>query len=101
MIQGGDQLRSGVGDTGYVLPDENVRPHDAAGLLCMANKGPGTASAQFFITEVAKPDLDGSYSIFGRCTPTDLVNRIARVPRNAQDRPDTPVHIYTVRIRRG
>ncbi|MFO0602828.1 MAG: peptidylprolyl isomerase [Polyangiales bacterium] len=101
MIQGGDQLRSGVGDTGYILPDENVRPHNAPGLLCMANKGPGTASAQFFITEVPKPDLDDSFSIFGRCTPTDLVNRIARVPRGAADRPNAPVYIYTVRIRRG
>lgn len=101
MIQGGDQLRSGTGDTGYELPDENVRPHDAAGLLCMANHGPNTASAQFFITEVAKPHLDGSYSILGRCTPTDLVNRIARVPRNDQDRPNAPVHILHVRIRRG
>ena len=101
MIQGGDQLRSGTGDTGYELPDENVRPHDAAGLLCMANHGPNTASAQFFITEVAKPHLDGSYSILGRCTPTDLVQRIGAVPRNGDDRPNAPVHILHVRIRRG
>jgi len=101
MIQGGDQLRSGTGDTGYELPDENVRPHDAAGLLCMANHGPNTASAQFFITEVAKPHLDGSYSILGRCTPTDLVRRIGAVPRNGDDRPNAPIHILHVRIRRG
>lgn len=101
MIQGGDILRSGTGDPGYEIPDENVRPHDRAGLLCMANHGPNTGGAQFFITETAKPHLDGTYSIFGRCTPTDLVNRIARVPRDEGDRPREAVFILNVRVRRG
>ena len=101
MIQGGDQLRSGTGDTGYTIPDENVRPHDAAGLLCMANRGPDTGSSQFFITAAARDHLDGSYSIFGRCTPTSLVDRIAAVPRGRSDRPDAPVFIRHVRVHRG
>ena len=101
MIQGGDILRSGRGDPGYEIADENVRPHDTAGLLCMANHGANTGGAQFFITETAKPHLDGSYSIFGRCTPTDLVGRIARVDRDATDRPGRPVFIVRVDIRRG
>ncbi len=100
MIQGGDLLRSGFGGTGYEFADENVQGHDAPGLLCMANHGPNTNGGQFFITEVAKPHLDGSYSIFGRCTPTDLVNRIARVPRNERDTPYEPVEIRHVRITR-
>jgi peptidyl-prolyl cis-trans isomerase A (cyclophilin A) len=100
MIQGGDILRSGTGGTGYEFGDENVTGHNAPGLLCMANHDPGTNGAQFFITETANPQLDGSYSIFGRCTPTDLVRRIARVERNG-NRPVTPVFIQHVRVRRG
>jgi peptidyl-prolyl cis-trans isomerase A (cyclophilin A) len=100
MIQGGDQLRSGMGGTGYEIVDENVQGHDAPGLLCMANHGPNTNGGQFFITEVAKSHLDGSYTIFGRCTPTDLVNRIARVQRNERDTPIEPVEIRHVRITR-
>ncbi len=100
MIQGGDQLRSGMGGTGYEIPDENTNGHDAPGLLCMANHGPNTNGGQFFITEVAKPHLDGSYTIFGRCTPTDLVNRIARVDRNERDTPLQPVEIRHVRVTR-
>ena len=100
MIQGGDWLRSGMGGVGYEIPDENISPHDAPGLLCMANHGPNTGGGQFFITETAKPHLDTSYSIFGRCTPTDLVNRIARVPRGERDTPYEPVEIRHVSISR-
>jgi peptidyl-prolyl cis-trans isomerase A (cyclophilin A) len=100
MVQGGDILRSGQGDPGYEIQDENVRPHDQPGLLCMANHGPNTGGAQFFILEAARPHLDTSYSIFGRCTPTDLVGRIARVPRNQRDTPLAPVYIQSVRVHR-
>ncbi|MFO0625645.1 MAG: peptidylprolyl isomerase [Polyangiales bacterium] len=101
MIQGGDVLRSGMGGTGYEFADENVNGHNAAGQLCMANRGPNTNGGQFFITEAARDHLDGSYSIFGRCTPQELVGRIARVPRGANDRPEQPVFIRHVRVRRG
>ncbi len=101
MIQGGDILRSGQGDPGYEIADENVNGHNAAGLLCMANHGPNTNGAQFFITEAARDSLDGNYSIFGRCTPTDLVGRIARVDRGARDRPNSPVYILRVDVRKG
>jgi peptidyl-prolyl cis-trans isomerase A (cyclophilin A) len=101
MVQGGDLLRSGSGGTGYEFADENVQGHNAAGLLCMANHGANTNGGQFFITETAKPHLDGTYSIFGRCTPTELVNRITRLPRDDNDRPRTPVFIQRVTVRRG
>ena len=100
MIQGGDILRSGMGDPGYEFADENTVGHDAAGQLCMANHGPNTNGAQFFITEAPRTHLDGSYSIFGRCTPTDLVGRVARVPRDERDMPVTAVVIDHVRISR-
>jgi peptidyl-prolyl cis-trans isomerase A (cyclophilin A) len=100
MIQGGDIIRSGRGGPGYEIADENVTDHNSAGLLCMANHGPNTGGSQFFITETPRPHLNGSYSVFGRCTPTDLVGRIARVPRSPRDVPITPVYIQHVTIHR-
>jgi peptidyl-prolyl cis-trans isomerase A (cyclophilin A) len=100
MIQGGDILRSGMGGPGFEFADENVQGHNAPGLLCMANHGPNTNGGQFFITEVAKPHLDGSYSIFGRCTPADLVARITAVERDPRDMPVEAIVIDHVRISR-
>jgi peptidyl-prolyl cis-trans isomerase A (cyclophilin A) len=104
MIQGGDWKGDGSGDMWFTIPDE-VNPtlkHDKAGLLCMANRGPNTNEAQFFITEGAAPHLDGSYTIFGQCQPTEIVNRIARVPQSGppNNRPLTPVVIERVTIER-
>lgn len=100
MVQGGDILRSGRGGPGYTIRDENTAGHNAAGQLCMANRGPNTNGAQFFITERDLARLDGSYTIFGRCTPTELVARIARVPRSLRDQPITPVRIERVTVHR-
>lgn len=104
MIQGGDHTGTGRGGIGYRFADE-VDPslrHDRPGQLCMANRGPNTNEAQFFITEGAAPHLDGSYTIFGQCEPATLVQRIARVPQSGQpsNRPLTPVTIERVEIRR-
>jgi peptidyl-prolyl cis-trans isomerase A (cyclophilin A) len=100
MIQGGDILRSGMGGPGFEFADENVQGHNAPGLLCMANHGPNTNGGQFFITEVAKPHLDGSYSIFGRCTPTELVARITAVESDRGNMPIEAIVIDHVRITR-
>jgi peptidyl-prolyl cis-trans isomerase A (cyclophilin A) len=103
MIQGGDFAGDGSGGMFYTIPDE-LHPslkHDRGGLLCMANRGPNTNEAQFFITEAAAPHLDGSYTIFGQCTPTELVYRIARVPQAENNKPITPVIIKSVTIQRG
>ncbi len=68
MAQGGDPLGTGTGGPGYkygLEVDPNVK-HDAAGVLSMANAGPGTEGSQFFLTFGAQPALDGSYSVFGK-----------------------------------
>jgi peptidyl-prolyl cis-trans isomerase A (cyclophilin A) len=102
MIQGGDPKGNGTGEPGYVIPDE-IWPgakHDHAGQLCMANRGPNTNGAQFFITDASVPQLDSNYTIFGECTPVSVVHAIARVPTIPQDRPATPVTIDKVEIAR-
>lgn len=101
MIQGGDPLADGTGGT-KAIPDE-IKPDvkfDKAGLLGMANSGPGTGSCQFFITEVATPHLDGLHTIFGQVVEGQyLVGRIARV-KTENDRPVEPVIIEKITIER-
>ena len=102
MIQGGDRRGDGTGDAGFAFPNEVVRglSFDVAGRLAMANAGPGTNGTQFFITELPQPDLDGSYSIFGQCDAHSvlLVATIARVARDSNDKPNTPVVLNKVTI---
>ena len=67
MAQGGDPLGSGRGGPGYKYAgeyDHSVR-HDKAGILSMANAGPGTDGSQFFITFAPTPHLNGKHTIFG------------------------------------
>jgi len=79
MIQTGDPLGTGSGDTGYKFKDEfSDLKFDKGGILAMANNGPGTNSSQFFITHLETPWLDGKHTIFGHVVDYDLevVNKI-------------------------
>ncbi len=79
MIQGGDPLGTGSGDTGYKFKDEfsDLR-FDKGGVLAMANNGPTTNSSQFFINHVETPWLDGKHTIFGHVVEKgmEVVNAI-------------------------
>jgi len=102
MIQGGDPLhKNGGGETGYVIPDEiwEDANHDRPGLLCMANRGKNTNSAQFFITDAAAAHLDNGYTIFGECGPEELVHKIAGVEVKGET-PAKPPTIKTIKIKR-
>jgi peptidyl-prolyl cis-trans isomerase A (cyclophilin A) len=102
MIQGGDPTGTGSGFPGYTFGLENAAKLPwQPGTLAMANAGPNTNGSQFFITEVASDYLKDQYTIFGRCTDLDVVKEIARVPRGAADKPNTPVTIDKVTIARG
>ncbi|MGI4756923.1 MAG: peptidylprolyl isomerase [Janthinobacterium lividum] len=102
MIQGGDRAGNGTGDGGFYIKDEfspGLR-FDREGRLAMANAGPGTGGTQFFITEAPVPELNGKHTIFGQCDPHAvlIVQSIARVEKNSQDKPVRPVLINKVTI---
>ena len=99
MVQGGCPQGSGVGGPGYKFDDEidtSLR-HDKAGILSMANSGPGTNGSQFFITHVPTPWLDGKHTVFGcviegqqivdSITQGDKIDKIEihRIGKDAQD----------------
>lgn len=105
MIQGGDPRGDGTGDPGYKFQDEFVDTlkFDRPGRLAMANSGPNTNGSQFFITEGLTAHLNGRHTIFGQCDDASiaLVKKIARVPRDPNDRPFQPIRITHLTIVRG
>ncbi len=57
-----------------------------------------SASSQFFIMHEAAPHLDGDYAAFGKITEgLDVVDKIARAPRDMRDCPNTPIVIKTIK----
>ncbi len=103
MIQGGDPLATGEGSPGYQFADEFSpdRHFDQPGILAMANSGPNTNGSQFFITVAPTPWLNGKHSIFGEVVSgQEIADAISKVARDSSDKPETPVTLTRVVIRR-
>jgi len=105
MIQGGDLLGTGAGaleGPGFPFKNEVSAglKFDTPGRLAMANRGADQNDSQFFITESAYPSFNGKYTIWGQCENADVVKAIAESPRDANNRPATPIHIQHVVIER-
>ena len=101
MVQVGCPLGMGIGGPGYTIPDEfdNNLSFDKPGVVGMANSGPNTGGSQFFITHKDTSWLDGKHTIFGQVVKgQDVVNAMATVDRDGNDKPATDIVIKRVVI---
>lgn len=126
MLQGGDPTGTGSGGEsiyGGTFEDEfSDRLFNLRGALSMANAGPGTNGSQFFIVQAgAIPDgsvadypeevatayqemggtpwLDGAHTVFGQVEEgMEIVDAIAVVEKNAQDKPLEDIVIESIDI---
>ena len=107
MVVGGrpfDAHPDGIGLVSVPEPWPEMR-HDEAGLLCSAGRGRRGAgellltgsAASFRVRADAGAPLP---TVFGRCEPRDLVERMTRVP-SERGRPREAIVILEVRVRRG
>lgn len=99
MAQAGDPSGTGRGGPGYVFEDEIVPElvFDKAGLLAMANAGPGTNGSQFFITFDAADWLNGQHTIFGQVIEgEDLLPKIQLRDPADPNAPATMIEAITI-----
>ncbi len=96
VLQCGAPGQDGTGDVGFTLPDENLPAEGdgnyPAGTVAMANRGPGTASSQFFLV-YKDSTLPAGYSIVGDITKgLDVVKYVAAagVAAGSSDATDGP-----------
>ena len=109
MIQGGCPLGNGTGGPGWKIKGEfaangvaNPIKH-TRGVVSMARAAdPNSAGSQFFIMHQDAPHLDGQYAAFGKVVSgMDVVDKIASVKTDWNDKPTTPVRMKTVEIIEG
>lgn len=108
MVQGGDPNTIsgspnewGSGGSGkYLKAEFSSIPHKR-GIVSMARaQNPDSASSQFFIVVKDSNFLDRQYTVFGEVTKgMDVADKIVNAPRGANDRPNNPVTIDSIKIR--
>ena len=106
MIQGGCPQGTGMGGPGYCIKGEfklngvkNNISHKR-GVLSMARaQSPNSGGSQFFIMHADGEFLDGQYAAFGKVTSgMDVVDEIAAVQTNSQDRPLSDQKIKSITV---
>ena len=109
MIQGGDPDGNGLGGPGYAIKGEfnnngfaNGLNH-TKGVISMARtREMDSAGSQFFIMHADVATLDGDYAAFGFVIDgLDVVDTIATVPKDKNDKPLEPVVIKSITIERN
>ena len=106
MIQGGDPSGNGTGGPGWHIKGEFLQNGVAnpikhtRGVISMARSmDPNSAGSQFFIMHQDAPHLDGSYAAFGHVVNgIEVVDEIANVATDWNDKPRTPVVMEKVEI---
>ena len=106
MIQGGDPQGTGMGGPGWHIKGEFLQNGVAnpikhtRGVISMARSmDPNSAGSQFFIMHQDAPHLDGSYAAFGHVVNgIEVVDEIANVATDWNDKPRTPVVMEKVEI---
>ena len=106
MIQGGCPDGNGTGGPDYSIKGEfsgngfkNDLKH-TAGVISMARSMmPDSAGSQFFIMHEDGEFLDGQYAAFGKVLEgMDVVDKIAAVKTDGNDRPLTEQKIASIRV---
>jgi peptidylprolyl isomerase len=102
MIQGGDPAGTGMGGPGYNIKDEFTHAGGNKNnqyTISMANAGPNTGGSQFFINLVDNNFLDPKHPAFGLVVSgIDVVDKIAQVDTDANDKPLEEVKIIKARV---
>ena len=102
MIQGGDPTGTGRSGPGYTIQDEFTQTDldkNNRGTISMANAGPNTGGSQFFINLGDNNFLDGKHPVFGIVIEgMDVVDAIAKVKTNDQDKPLQDVKIIKATV---
>ncbi|MBQ2521477.1 MAG: peptidylprolyl isomerase [Bacteroidales bacterium] len=114
MIQAGDPLTKnpankssfGTGGPGYTIPAEILPEHrHKKGALAAARRGDmanpmrESSGSQFYLVQdpVSCAQLDGQYTVFGETlSGFDVIDKIAKVPRDGRDCPLSDVKILKV-----
>lgn len=107
MIQGGDPEGTGFGGSNKNIKGEfaangftqNKLKH-TRGVISMARtEHPDSASSQFFIMHEDASHLDGNYAAFGKViSGMEVVDKIAAVETDENDKPLTDVVIESIRV---
>jgi peptidyl-prolyl cis-trans isomerase B (cyclophilin B) len=104
MIQGGDPTGTGAGGPGYSIKGEfsingvkNTLKHKRGVISMARTNDPDSAGSQFFICDKDDFFLDGQYAAFGEVVEgLDVLDKIAAVRKDGDDRPLVPVVIEKV-----
>ena len=109
VIQGGSPDNDIMTDSDWHIKGEftengvnNPLKH-TRGVISMARAmNPNSAGSQFFIMHQDAPHLDGQYAAFGKVVAgMDVVDKIAAVRTDWNDKPTTPVKMKTVELIEG